>query len=332
MRYWCISTWLLALAAFMPHAGRAQQLPQYTLFLLNPYASNPAYAGLDNSLVVTAVHRQQWTQLLGAPATQQLNASLPVYRWASGVGIKVENDVVGAHKVTQGLLTYSYHLALGRSTLLGIGGSAGYLQYALDGNKLRAPEGTYAEPGSGTIFTHNDPRLPEGKVQAGTVVTEVGIFLKSNHLGVGLAMQPLFTPVLRETSQGKLSLKSSRQYLAYAAYELSLGNNLALKPGVLLKTDIVETQGEISLLTRWRENIFAGLSYRGFWEKGRDAICLLAGFKASEKVILGYAYDIPLSPLQAVNRGSHEILLRYDLNQMIGAGKLPPVIYNPRHF
>ncbi|HND87703.1 MAG TPA: type IX secretion system membrane protein PorP/SprF [Saprospiraceae bacterium] len=328
----CTPILFLVLLVFVPPVGWAQQLPQYTLYLLNPYASNPAYAGLDNSLVVTAVHRQQWTQLQGAPVTQQLNASLPVYRLASGIGLRVENDVVGAHRVTQGVLSYSYHLSLGRRALLGIGASGGYLQYALDGTKLRAPEGTYAEPGSGTAFTHNDPRLPEGKVQAGTAVAEMGVFLKTDRLGIGLAVQPLFAPVLRERSRGRLSLKASRQYLAYASYELSLGDNFVLKPGLLLKTDIVETQGEISVLGRWRENIFAGLSYRGFTAHGRDAACLMTGFKTSEKVTLGYAYDIPLSPLQVANRGSHELLFRYDLSRPIGAGKLPPVIYNPRHF
>jgi hypothetical protein len=31
-----------------------------------------------------------------------------------------------------------------------------------------------------------------------------------------------------------------------------------------------------------------------------------------------------------VNRGSHELMLRYSLNKPVGRGTLPPVIYNPR--
>jgi hypothetical protein len=83
-------------------------------------------------------------------------------------------------------------------------------------------------------------------------------------------------------------------------------------------------------LARYRENIFAGASFRGIGTKGNDAAVLFGGFKLNERTILAYSFDIPLSPLNTVNRGSHELLLRYDLNKTIGAGKLPPVIYNPR--
>ena len=85
-------------------------------------------------------------------------------------------------------------------------------------------------------------------------------------------------------------------------------------------------------MLRWRENIFAGASFRGFGNNSKDAAMLIAGLKLNEKTTLAYAFDVPLSPLNTVNRGSHELLLRYSLNKPIGIGKLPPVIYNPRFF
>ncbi|MEO6037162.1 MAG: PorP/SprF family type IX secretion system membrane protein, partial [Saprospiraceae bacterium] len=132
----------------------AQQAPQYSLFMLNPYAANPAYAGLENTLVVTGVYRQQWSGLKGAPLTQHINAHLPLYVIRSGLGLKVENDAIGAHRVTQASASYDYQLELGRNALLSVGVGAGYLQYTLDGDKLRAPQGTYVEPGG--LFDHND--------------------------------------------------------------------------------------------------------------------------------------------------------------------------------
>jgi len=294
---------------------------------------NPAYAGLDNTLVATGVYRQQWSGLQGAPVTQHVNAHLPIYRISSGVGLKVENDVIGAHRTTQAVLSYSYQLPLGREAVLSLGVGGGYLQYALDGAKLRAPQGTYAEPGTGGgVFSHNDPRLPEGKIQAGAPVVEFGVFLQTPRLELGTAVQPVFAPVLRATSTSDFALTPIRQYLAYASYRISPSDNLEIKPAFLTKTDITETQMEISTSLRWRENIFAGLSYRGFSASARDAAVLFGGFKLNEKTTLAYAFDIPLSPLQAVNRGSHELLLRYSLNKPIGTGKLPPIIYNPRFF
>ena len=311
----------------------AQQAPQYSLYLLNPYAANPAYAGLDNTLVVTGAYRQQWSGLQGAPVTQHINAHLPIYRISSGLGLKVENDVIGAHRTTQALLSYSYQFSLGREAVLSIGVSGGYLQYALDGAKLRAPEGTYAEPGTGgTVFSHNDPRLSEGKIQASTPVGEVGVFLQTKRLELSAAVQPVFAPILRSTGSGDFALTPVRQYLIYGSYQIPVSDNLVVRPAFLMKTDIIETQAEISVAAWWRENTFAGLSYRGFSASARDAVVLFGGLKLNEKTTLAYAFDIPLSPLQSANRGSHELLLRYSLNRPIGTGKLPPIIYNPRFF
>ncbi len=310
-------------------AVMAQQSPQYSLFMLNPYATNPAYAGLENTLVATGVYRQQWSGLKGAPVTQHINAHLPLYVIHSGIGLKVENDAIGAHRTTQALLSYDYQIELGRSAVLSLGGSAGYLQYSLDGDKLRAPEGTYVDGG---LINHDDDYLPEGKVQAGTPMFEVGVYLQARSLEIGAAVQPVFAPTLKAGGSEAFQLQPVRQYLFSVMYTIDAGENVKVKPSVLVKTDARETQMEFSTLIRWRENIFLGGSFRGFTHTAKDAAVILAGLKINEKTTLAYAFDIPLSPLNTANRGSHELLLRYSLNQPIGAGKLPPVIYNPRFF
>jgi type IX secretion system PorP/SprF family membrane protein len=307
----------------------AQQAPQYSLFALNQYSINPAYAGLDNTLVANGVYRQQWSNLQGAPVSQQVNAHLPISKISSGIGLKIDNDVIGAHRTTQALLSFSYHLALGPKTILALGAGAGFMQYALDGNKLRAPQGTYVEPSG--IFNHNDQWLPQGKITAGVPVAEAGIFLQAANVEIGASVLPLFAPVLRSTgNQRDFSLAPVRHYVLYTAVKLDVFDDLMLKPAFLLKNDISETQMEISILGQWRENIFAGSSLRGFTASARDAVVIFGGFKLNERTNLGYAFDLPLSPLKAANRGSHELMLRYSLNKPVGAGKLPPIIYNPR--
>lgn len=304
----------------------AQQAPQYSMYMLNPYGANPAYAGLENTLIATGIYRQQWSNLKGAPVTQQVNAHLPLSVVSSGIGLKVENDAVGAHRTTQALLSYAYHAELGRSVILSAGVSAGYLQYSLDGAKLRAPDGIYSD----LNFNHNDQYLPEGKVGAGTAVFEAGLFLQAKKLEIGAAVQPVFSPLLTVSDADPLKIKPVQHYLFYTSYRLEAGENLEIKPAALTKTDITETQIEISVVLQWNENIFAGASFRGFGASAKDAAVVMAGLRLNEKTTLGYSFDIPLSSLQAANRGSHELLLRYDLNKPIGAGKLPPVIYNPR--
>lgn len=304
----------------------AQQFPQYSLYMLNPYAYNPAYAGLENTLVANGVYRQQWSNLEGAPVTVHFNAHLPFYVISSGVGLKVENDVIGAHRTTQAVVSYDYQFELGRTTLLSMGVSAGYMQYSLDGTKLRAPDGVYEPSG----FNHMDDFLPEGKVNAGTPVFEAGIFLQTKRLRTGVSTLPAFAPALNITGDNSFQIEPVQQYFFTASYRIDVGDYLVVTPSGVAKTDFTETQMEISTVLQWNENIFAGASFRGFGDSDRDAAVILAGFRLNEKTTLAYSFDIPLSPLKSANRGSHEIMLRYSLNRPIGAGKLPPIIYNPR--
>lgn len=306
----------------------AQQVPQYSLYMLNPYAYNPAYAGLENTLVATGMYRQQWAGLKGAPVSQHANAHLPIYALSSGVGLRLDNDAIGAHNTTQAVVNYSYQIEMGGGQLLSLGLGAGWLQYALDGAKLRAPEGTYAEPS----FSHNESVLPEGRVRAGAPLFEAGIFLQTKKFDLGVSSQPVFATKLKEAGNGALRIQPVQHYFLYTAYALAFGEDLALKPSFLLKSDLLETQMEASVLARWRDNPFVGVSYRGFGNASQDAAIVLAGLRLNDKTTLAYAFDIPLSALNAANRGSHELLLRYSLNKPIGVGKLPPVIYNPRFF
>lgn len=306
----------------------AQQAPQFSFYMVNPYAYNPAYAGLENTLVATGVYRQQWSSLEGAPVTQHINAHLPLYVINSGAGLRVENDAIGAHRTTHATLSYNYHFELSRSVMLSVGLGAGYLQYTLDGTKLRSPDGIYELPN----FDHNDQFLPTGKVRASTPLLEAGLYLYGRKLQLGVSTQPAFAPVLAVSNTDALKIKPVQHYFFSAAYTFAAGSDFAIRPSALAKTDFVETQVEISTVLHWNENIFAGASFRGFGSSDRDAAVLLAGLRMNEKTTLAYSFDIPLSSLKAVNRGSHELLLRYSLNKPIGAGKLPPIIYNPRFF
>jgi type IX secretion system PorP/SprF family membrane protein len=306
----------------------AQQLPQYSLYMLNPYLYNPAAAGMDNTLIVNGLYRQQWTDLAGAPVNRYVDAQIPVSIIRSGVGVRFDNENIGAHTRTQAMLSYNYQLELGSGTVLSLGVGGGLMQYSLDGSKLRAPDGTYTEP----LIQHNDNLLPDGLVGANTPAFEAGIALRMRKLDVGLAVQPVAAGTLNVTTTGNLRLQPVRHYIATAAYQFEISDNLSIQPSALIKSDFVRTQVEISSIFRWRENIFGGASFRGIGTQVNDAAVIIIGFRLNEHMTLSYGYDVPLSALKAVNRGSHELMLRYSLNKPIGAGKLPPIIYNPRYF
>jgi len=312
----------------MSFAVFGQQAAQYSTYMLNPYAYNPAAAGLGQTFQANAAYRRQWNDLPGSPETVHVNAHFPLGIIPSGAGIQVETDALGAHRVNKASLAFNYQKAVGRTALLSVGASVGYLQYRLDGSLLRAPQGQYEQ----NVFLHNDAFLPEGSTQAATPFVEVGLVFKSNAFQVGIAALPIFAPALQFSAQNGINYTLSQHFIGHASYALEIGEAHQFRPSVLIKTDGIQTQAEVSGIFSWNNNILLGTSFRGVAASSRDAMVLLLGGRINPKTTLIYAFDIPLSSLKAGHRGSHELLLKYDLGRTLGKGNPPPLVYNPRFY
>src|SRR6187455_1944188 len=73
----------------------AQQVPQYSQYMYNGLAINPAYAGSKDYLSLTAVYRKQWADFPGAPETQTFSAHGPLSQGQMGLGFLFVNDKTG---------------------------------------------------------------------------------------------------------------------------------------------------------------------------------------------------------------------------------------------
>lgn len=313
------------LATAFATAGLAQQASQYSMYMLNKYAFNPAYAGMDNSLSMTGVYRSQWVGLDGSPESRNFNGHVPLYFASGGVGLSIENETIGSWRQTMAAVTYDYQMLMGRSGVLSIGLSAGLLQRELDGLRVRTPGGIYDDQGN--LVDHQD-QLLTSSVQSGTAPTvHVGAFYQGEKLEVGISAMNL---IEKEISLSEVTFKPERTYFLLLGYHFDLSKKMVVEPSVLVKSSVEQTQVDLSVLVRYDENIFAGASFRGVDSDSRDALALIGGFKLSEKITLAYSYDLTLSTLKTVNSGSHEIMLNYNLGKPIGKGRPPQIIYNPR--
>jgi len=304
----------------------SQQASQYSLYMFNKYHYNPAYAGLDNSLSVTGVFRKQWVDLEGSPTTQNVNFHMPLYILQGGIGIDVENDILGAERNTSASLSYNYWMPVSKTGILTFGISGGIVQKSLDGMKLRAPDGVYEGP----TFTHNDDFIPEGLVNDIAPAFSAGVYFQSPKFELGISANNLSESTVNLGDVQDINVTLKRHYFLMAAFNLDLASNISIHPSIFAKSDINQTQMEISTIIRYNDNIFGGASFRGYNSESIDAIVFMGGFKLSENVTLAYSYDLSFSAVNSVNRGSHEILLNYNLNKAIGAGTPPKIIYNPR--
>ena len=84
----------LVILSFSVWNLKAQQDAQYTQYMYNTIAVNPAYAGSRGVLSINALHRSQWVGLDGAPTTQTLNFHSPT-SGRVGVGLSIVNDRIG---------------------------------------------------------------------------------------------------------------------------------------------------------------------------------------------------------------------------------------------
>jgi type IX secretion system PorP/SprF family membrane protein len=300
-----------------------QQVPQFSLEMLDPFTNNPAYAGLQPSLKMTASIRSQWVALPGQPQTQQVNAHMPLYVFNSGVGIRVQNETLGAEQGVMGLLAYDYHFYIGQG-ILSAGLSAGIVSRSLDGRKLLTPEGTYNEPGN---FTHNDDILPTTNISLTIPTANLGVYYQTERFEAGLAVQNVNEG---NASQDGVGLRLVRHYYMNVAAHFELNDVFSLHPAVAVRSDARSLQTNVSLLVDYNNNIFGGASFRGYSSSTIDALALIGGFSLNDKLRVAYAYDIGLSKLNNAHSGSHEIQITYTLEQTIGKGRLPKIIYNPR--
>ncbi len=304
----------------------AQQPAQYSLYMFNKFSFNPAYAGMDHSLSITGVYRKQWSGFRDSPVTQNINIHAPLYVLSGGIGINVENDKLGLERNLLATLSYNFQLPVGDIGVLAIGASGGIFQKNLDGERIRTPEGIYED--GGTVIIHNDNLpLPTTEVSEMAPTFNAGIYFQSETFEAGISAIHIQEPII----QGDFfSTKLSRNYFLTAAYQFDLLRRISAHPSLLVKTDGTEWQTEASLLFKYNDNIFIGGSFRGYNSNTVDAAGLIVGFNINEKITIAYAYDYTLSALDVVSNGSHEIMVNYNLNQEIGKGKLPKIIFNPR--
>ena len=314
---WCLS---LSVAS-------AQQPVQYSMYMLNPYHYNSAYAGLDESLSATGVFRKQWVSFPGSPMSFNFNAHLPLEYLRSGVGIGAEHEIIGAYANTNLRVSYNYIHDFGDKGKLSGGAAFRWMQKSLDGSLLRAPDGTYE---GGGIISHNDDLIPFNKVTTSAMSFDAGIYYKHPKLEIGISAINITEPTAILTTTSLEQIKYVRNFILTGSYRWDINDDMSLHPSFLLKTDFVKFQPELGAIFKYQDNFFGGLAFRGYSNDTKDAVVILAGMQINKNIMLAYSYDFSISGLRTFNSGSHEIVLNYNLRKKLGKEIPAKVIYNPR--
>ena len=168
---------LLSFLVIGATALNAQQDAMFTKYMFNSLVYNPAYAGYYDHMYISALYRNQWLGVDGAPTTQTLTLHTPLKNNRVGVGFHVLNDAIGPVEETKAFAAYSYKIPLGGSRLLAIGIQGGISYMRGDRNKLNLEQDSdlaFEDIGTAHFdrsdfalfdfaFGFHDPKLHTGK-------------------------------------------------------------------------------------------------------------------------------------------------------------------------
>lgn len=294
MKHKLLYTCLIVLFVFIgTRRVSAQQDPHYSHYMFNSYVFNPALAGSKESLSMVGLFRTQFVGIEGGPKTQSISAHMPVAPLHGGAGLHIVNDQVGYERMLTFLASYAYRYQMANG-ILAAGASLGFMQRTLQGDKLIA-----AQP---------DAAVPNTTVNAIKPDINLGVLYSTEQYYVGLSASHLNQANLNyELPVNNSNYKNVLHYYLTAGYNWNLNPTIDIKPSVILKQS-KSLQAEANVMLFYNQKIWGGLSYRL-----DDALIGIVGFNVTDRIKLSYAYDYTLSKLSVSSKGSHEVLLGYDV-------------------
>lgn len=280
---------------FVSVGANAQQLPQFTQYMYNTIAINPAYAGNRDAISVVGLHRSQWAGIEGAPVTQTLSIHSPLRNEKIGLGLSIINDNIGYEDYTYAYADFSYTINLSEATTLSFGLKGGMSYYNLEEELL--------------VDVPNDPFFNGDTFNRWTPNFGAGLYLSSQNWYLGLSA-PKFINNDNNDLEGSeyVALEQVHYYLT-GGYVFDLNETLKLRPTSMFKyTDGAPLSVDISSTLIFNEKIYLGANYRF-----DDAVGGFVDFQVLPSFRVGYGYEYSISDLQPYTSGSHEILLIYEL-------------------
>lgn len=282
--------WLILFTAVL---GRAQQLPQYSQYMLNELAINPAVTGKDEFTDMRSNIRHQWVGITDAPRTYMLSVHGPISAKNMGLGMNLFTDIVGPTRRTGLNFSYGYHLKLEEDMHLSMGLSAGLLQWGIDGSKLLLRE----EGDQGLLTTYQTTYVPD--FGAGLY------FHKKNEYYVGLAVPQLYQAPIALYSGSSKSSKLTSQVNLNGGYRYKIDEEFTIEPSFLLKWERpAPVKLDVGLRGIYQDMVWAGVSYRH-----KDAFVALLGYMYKNYLLVGYSFDFTTTNVRKYSSGTHEVML-----------------------
>lgn len=254
----------------------------------------------------------QWLGIEGAPVSFMATGDIPFQlagrRW--GAGVMLQQETQGLFSTTNIAVQLSGRQKIGKGYLT-FGVQGAYLTQLFKGSEVFIPD-------DDDYHDSNDEAIPNIDVNGDQFDMAVGLGYTHKWFEVGLSCTHLLSPTIkmhREGSQGSGSsdeqnfeFKFPRNLYLIAQSNIPIKNTLfEVLPSVMVRSDLLTVQADITARLRWKKFLTVGLGYRT-----NDAVSVL--LEAQLKgFTLAYSYDYSTSAIMRAGTGSHEVWLGYSL-------------------
>ena len=277
---------------FLCFALKAQQLPHYSLYMLNDVIVNPSRLVGETDNKITLMIRDQWASFDGAPVTQSISYNHVTHNLYKG-GISVMNDVTGPISIINANIFGAYGIPLGNNQIA-LGISASFMQYSIDNSQI-----TLENDG---VF---DPVIDGTIERVGGNGLTIGTTYLSDKFYVGLAAQNILSSSL-DIGINKQNNQLEKHFYIHSGVDIDLNESYKIQPSVMInKIGALPIQLDMNVRADYNNILWTGLSYRV-----NDAIVTLFGLNFGPSS-LAYSYDITTSSLATPSSGTHSVLFSY---------------------
>lgn len=320
-----VSLIVLLCTATLSTTVSSQQPLSYNQYMFNTMLINPGYTGTKEVFALTALAREQWIGIKGAPSVQSFSANSPLRRSKSSMGINFTNENFGVTNRTGFYYNYAYRIKLGdgrgginnrgRGSGIGklsFGMSAGFdLRYS-NWSEVSTSDPLNADPeffyNSGTKFEPN---------------FGAGLFFNNDKYYAGFSIPRflLWSDNPQEQSNQLSARLGDMAYYLNGGAVFDIGYKVKVRPSILLKwLPNSSFQADLNANFIFRDKYTVGFIYRT-----SQAFAALLQIYITRQFSFGYSYDYTFSELKGFNSGSHEIMLQYEFGFNIKST-------NPRYF
>ena len=280
----------------------AQNDVQYTHFLFNKLAFNAAYAGSAGVPTATALYRNQWLNLDGAPTTATLNFHAPFFEGRSGFGLNLTSDRVGILRSNTIDASYAYRFPIAKGK--------GKLSFGVNGR---------IEQGKMDWTEANPLDIGDGSIPAGAEAANVvpnfgfGIYYEQSNFYLGFSLPQLLNTSIYRDFDVVSPTRDFRTYYIMTGYLMDLTNSIKLQPGAMVSFN-ASTPFELDVNANliFMDAFWVGANYRL-----GDAISALVQYQFNPNFRIGTAFDFTMTELNSYSNGSVEIMLSYVFNKKL---------------